>query len=324
MAEWLVERGIGETRAALVEDGAIVEARITLDGTVEAGTVIAAQLIDIGPRGGNSNGRNAIARDAQGQEYLLPTLERGVTEGAALAIEVTREVIPGGEAWKRPRARTTAAAPAPAPPLAATELPFPPHGRDALADAGWDDVVEEARSGHVEFGGGSLTLFATPAMTLIDVDGNLPPAELAVAGAAAAAQAIRRLGLGGSIGIDLPTVAGKAPRLAAAEAVDAILPQPFERTTVNGFGFLQIIRPRPRASLLEIWADRAAAEARALLRRAALSGPGARRLAAHPAVIGQLEANPAWTAALARQIGGAVTLRADLSLAISGGHAEPA
>ncbi len=32
MAEWLYEAGIGEARAALVEDGAIVEARIELDG----------------------------------------------------------------------------------------------------------------------------------------------------------------------------------------------------------------------------------------------------------------------------------------------------
>ncbi|MEO5971983.1 MAG: ribonuclease [Sphingomicrobium sp.] len=319
MAEWLVERGIGETRAALIEDAAIVEARIALDCTLPAGTVIAASLTNIG-----ANGRNAIARDEQGAEYLLPHAPRGLSQGAALAIEITREAIPGGEAWKRPLAKASEAPPAPAPSLGGRELPFPPHKRDALAEAGWDDLIEQARSGRVDFAGGSLTIFVTPAMTLIDVDGTLPPAELAVAGAVATAQAIRRLGIGGSIGVDLPTVSGKAPRLAAAEAVDAHLPQPFERTAVNGFGFLQIVRPRPRASLLEIWADRAAAEARAVLRRAALSGPGARRLAAHPAVIKTIAANPAWLDALARQIGGAVTLRSDPSLAISAGHAEPA
>jgi hypothetical protein len=32
LPEWLVERGIGETRAALVADGEIVEARVELDG----------------------------------------------------------------------------------------------------------------------------------------------------------------------------------------------------------------------------------------------------------------------------------------------------
>ena len=319
MAEWLVERGIGETRAALVEGGAIVEARITLDGTKPAGEMIGARLLSTG-----TNGRNAIARDTNGQEYILPTLGRAASEGAALVIEIMRETIPGGESWKRPRARVADTAPAPAPPLAARQLPFPPHGHDALAEAGWDDVAEQARSGRIDFAGGSLTLFGTPAMTLIDVDGTLPPAELAVAGATTAARAIRRLGVGGSIGIDLPTVAGKAPRVAAAGAIDAHLPQPFERTAVNGFGFIQIVRQRPRASLLEIWADRASAEARALLRRAALAGAGARCLAAHPAVLEILDRHPEWIDGLARQLGGAVTLRADAALAISGGHAEPA
>ena len=144
-------------------------------------------------------------------------------------------------------------------------------------------MLEEAASGMVEFPGGRLRISPTPAMVLIDVDGTLPADELAVAGARAAGQAIRRLGLTGSIGIDLPTVDGKAARQAAAGAIDAVLPFPFERTAVNGFGFVQIIRPRLRASLVELYAgDRAAAEARALLRRAA-SETGARRLVANPA-----------------------------------------
>ena len=68
-----------------------------------------------------------------------------------------------------------------------------------------------------------------------------------------------------------------------------MLPQPFERTAVNGFGFVQIVRPRLRASLVELAQDRAAFEARALLRRAALEPPGAKRIVAHPAVIKPLD-----------------------------------
>ena len=318
MPEWLVERGIGETRAALIDGGEIVEARIEFEGAVAAGSVIAARLVSTG-----TNGRNAIARDEDGTEYLLPRGASGVTEGAAATIEVTREAIPGREPWKRPIARLTdkplgmAAAPA------GRMVSFPP-AVDELGAAGWDDLIDQARSGVVRFGGGELSISPTPAMTLIDVDGVLAPGELAIAGAAEAAKAVRRLAIGGSIGIDLPTVASKSARQAAAAAIDAHLPQPFERTGVNGFGFVQIVRPRTRASLIELAQDQGAFEARALLRRAGFERPGPNRLVANPAVIAVLERQPEWVDALARQLGGAVTLRSDAALPMSGGYAEQA
>jgi hypothetical protein len=159
-------------------------------------------------------------------------------------------------------------------------------------------------------------------MTLIDVDGQLPPEQLAIAGARAAARTILRHGIGGSIGIDLPTLGNKSHRQAAAAEVDAVLPQPFERTAVNGFGFLQIVRPRRHASLFELAADRAPFEARALLRRAVFERSGAIRIAAHPAVVAVLEARADWLDALARQVGGAVGLRANPKLPMSAGHVE--
>ena len=307
MPEWLIERGIGENRAVLVEDGRIVEARIWRDGVVPAGTVLEARL--------KSVGRNAVAI-ADGQEFLLPRGARGVTEGAKLTIEVTREALGGAEPWKRPIARATDEDARPALTLSGREA-----GPDELDAAGWLDLIEEARSGLIAFPGGELRVALTPAMTLIDVDGQLGPAELAVAGARAAADAIRRHGIGGSIGIDLPTVEGKTARQAAAEAVDAILPKPFERTAVNGFGFLQIVRPRRHASLFELAADRAAFEARALLRTAGRE-IGAIRIVAHPAVISALEADRSWIETLSRQVGGTVTLRAEPSIAMSAGYAE--
>jgi hypothetical protein len=280
--------------------------------------VIAAQLVDVGV-----NGRNAVARSEEGTEYLLPHAPRGITEGAPLNIEVTREAIPGNEAWKRPLARVSEASPSPARALDGTAVPFPSPGDDPLEAAGWSDLLEEAASGIVEFSGGRLRISPTPAMVLIDVDGTLPAEQLAVAGSLASADAIRRLGLAGSIGIDLPTVQGKAARQESAAAIDAVMPQPFERTAVNGFGFVQIVRPRSRASLVETYeGDRAGTEARALLRRAA-SATGARRLVAHPAVIAVLERHPDWTEALAGQIGGAIALRGDPKLGMGAGHAEP-
>lgn len=320
MPEWLVERGIGETRAILIEDDEIVEARIQLDGVRPAGSVRAARLVNAG-----TNGRNAIAISEGGTEYLLPRGAPGTSQGATLVIEVTREAIPGAELWKRPLARTTAKAPADLPPLGARLgarlLPFPAPS-DTLADLGWNDLVDEARTGIVTFAGGELRISPTAAMTLIDVDGYLEPDELAVLGASEAARAIRRLDVGGSIGIDLPTASGKAARQRAAAAIDATLPQPFERTAVNGFGFVQIVRPRQRASLLELAQDRPGFEARALLRRAAFEGPGAMRLVANPAIIQILERKLEWLEALGVQVGGAVGLRANAALPMSGGYAE--
>ena len=304
MPEWVVERGVGETRFARVEEGEIVEARVELEGIVPAGTVIAATLV--------RTGRNGIARDKHGIEYLLPAGAPGITEGASLDLVVTRSAIPGTEPWKRPLAKVAGDA----------EPVDPVEARDGILPD-WDDLIDEARTGVVRYGGSDLRIAPTPAMTLIDVDGTLPARELALAGAKAAARAIMRLDIGGSIGIDLPTIAGKADRQAIGEAVDAILPRPFERTAVNGFGFIQIIRPRRRASLVELAQDRAAFEARALLRRAG-GETGAIRLAAHPAVVAILEANRAWLELLGRRIGGAVSLRADAALPISGGYAEHA
>jgi hypothetical protein len=199
-------------------------------------------------------------------------------------------------------------------------LPFP-SGGDRLHDLGWDDLLDEARTGVIPFAGGELRVFATPAMTLIDVDGCLPPDELAVLGASAAADAIRRLDIGGSIGIDLPTAGSKAARQRAADAIDGRLPQPFERTAVNGFGFVQIVRPRVRPSLVELAQDRPLFEARALLRRSVREAPGAKLLVGHPAVIAALERRPEWVSALASQVGGEVELRSDPTLPMSGGYA---
>jgi hypothetical protein len=305
----LIEQGIGETRVVLVAGDEIVEARILRHGVTAAGTVLAARLV--------RTGRNAVAR-AGGDEYLLPKSAPGVTEGATVHIEVTREALGGAEPWKRPLARVTEAAAGPPPAVPGEQLVWPAPG-DRLEALGWSDLLDEARHGLIAFPGGELRVSLTPAMVLIDVDGHLPPEALALAGAAAAARAIRRHGIAGSIGIDLPTISGKAARQAVAEAVDAILPQPFERTAVNGFGFLQIVRPRRHASLFELAAERPGFEARALLRRAARE-TGAITLVAHPAVLAALQ--PGWTDALGAQVGGAISLRGDPGLAMSAAYAQ--
>jgi hypothetical protein len=311
LAEWLYEEGIGENRAILVEDGMILEAAIELPG-LRAGTVLDAKLVSMA----------GIAALPDGSEAVVEPLPK-VSEGAVFRAEVVREAIPEPGRPKPPKLRPVEAPPGPGPALTdRAGGPAPAHGSDRFEAAGWSELLEEAATGEIGFEGGALRMSLTPAMTLFDVDGALPPAALAEAGAVAAARAIRRYGITGSIGIDLPTLP-RDRRQAAAAMVDALLPQPFERTAVNGFGFLQIVRRRVRPSIPEILrADPGAAAARALLRRAGrLQGKVA--LHAAPRVILQLKARPSWLAELARRTGGEVVLFPNPGLAISAGYAQP-
>lgn len=316
MSDWLYEEGIGESRAILIDDGEIVEAVIELPGPHGPGAIVAAKLVKV-----QLPGRRGLVRLEGGAEALLSPIPAGVTEGAMLNVEMVREPLPETGRLKRAKVRPADGPPRPAPSLAErlNAQPYPLTGPDLFEQAGWSELIESALTGTIAFPGGSLHMSLTPAMTLFDVDGMLDPAALAIAGARAAGQAIRRFGLGGSIGIDLPTLAAKAGRQAAAEALDAALPQPFERTAVNGFGFLQVIRRRDRRSIPEILqADPVGAAARALLRRAERAGPGPLTLTAAPEVIARI--TPDWQAALERRSGGAIALREDAALAISAGH----
>ena len=321
MAEWLYEAGIGENRAILVHQGAILEAVIELPGELRAGAVAAGRLKEIlipGRRGLVEAGGHWVA-----VEPLPPTL----TKGQRVKVEIVRERIAEPGNPKLPKGRITDAAEQDGPPLlerldACTRIGRT--GPDRLEEAGWSELLEEASSGDIAFGGGDLRMNLTPAMTLFAVDGALPPPELAIAGAAAAGQAIRRFGLGGSIGIDLPTLPSRQERQRAAAALDEALPQPFERTAVNGFGFLQVVRRRERESLPErLQYDSVGASARALLRRAErVPGAGARRLIAAPEVIARIEANRHWIDELGRRTGSSIDLRADPAFTTWAGHVQ--
>jgi hypothetical protein len=335
LAEWLYEAGIAESRAALVDaDDVIIEVHIEADGDVlRVGRTMDVRLVEK-----QAGGTRGIVRSIIGNHQAVIDRLPAVDMGRTFRVTVVREAIPEPGAIKRAKVRAAPDIPpvtgeTPGPTLydriAATGIAvrtLTPHGSDLLETAGWTETLEEAARGEIRFPGGALRISLTPAMTLIDIDGELAPNALALAGANAAGAAIRRLGITGSIGIDFPTVAGKAERLAIAEAIDAHIPQSFERTAVNGFGFMQIIRPRFRASLCEqLQYDAAESHARVLLRRAQRSGIiGIAELVAHPRIIAILEAHPDWIVALSAHIGGNITLRADPALAMSAGYATKA
>ncbi|KQM67481.1 ribonuclease [Sphingomonas sp. Leaf17] len=316
MAEWLYEDGIGEARAALVADGAIVEALIEPEGeALRPGDVAPARLVEQMP---GRQGRVTLV-DGRGDAWLAH-IPPGVTLGATLMVAITRGVIPERGRAKLAKAVATDARPGPAPDLlariTATGIPvrhLRPHEADALEAAGWSELLDEADSGEILFPTGALRMALTPAMTLFDVDGAPPLDRLALDAARQVALAIRRHGIGGSIGVDFPNLTNKAARQAVAAAIDAHLPLPFERTQVNGFGFLQIVRPRMRMAIPElIRTDPVGAAARAAMRvleRTPPGGPAAHRLP--PAVVARIESHPDWIARLSARMGAIPILEPD-------------
>ncbi len=331
MAEWLYEEGIGEARAALVERGTILEAQIERsDRRVLAGAVVQGKLVrTLIPK------KRGIVRLDGNEEVLLEPIPPRTSEGGQLLIEILRSAIgeEGRDKLAKARVPLPGVKPHPGPSLlqrirasGQPVIPCPAHEEDRLEVHGWSELLEEAMSGEVGREDCALRIFPTPAMVLIDVDGSLPPAQLGPKGAKLAALAIRRMGLAGSIGIDLPTMNNKDERTIAAAQIDKALPLPFERTAVNGFGFVQIIRRRERPSLIELLReDPVLAAALALLRRAERheSGPtggGGVTMTATPIVIDRLHKAPGWIALLEQRRGGTVILRPDPALPISAGH----
>lgn len=314
MAEWLYEDGIGEARAALVgDDGIILAARIEPAGRLRLGSVLDARVLEKTPQGAR------LALAGGGGEALLENGVPGLTQSLALRVTVVREAIPEAGRSKLARVVVSAEGAAPATGPALLERlqesgiqvrRCHAHEPDHFEAAGWSEVLDEAMTGEIAFGRGALRLSPTPAMTLFDVDGSAPLDALAVAAATAVARAIVRHDIGGSIGIDFPTLTGKDARQAVAAAVDASLPQPFERTALNGFGFMQIVRRRARASLPELLrADPVATAARAALRHIERTPPGGGRIHRLPAAVRTfILARPDWLAELERRTGGSIVL----------------
>lgn len=316
MAEWLVEDGIGEQRALLVEGDRALAATLHWPGELRAGQAVTAQLVS--KPGGASRG---VARTEHGIDILVDRIPAGATEGQSLAILIVRAPIAERGRLKRAQGRVWEGGDA-----------DPPGAEDVFAtgtrvrrfpDGMWDDIWSAASEGEVGFAGGTLLFSVTPAMTVVDVDGDLAPRELALAAVPALARGLRQFDLGGSIGIDFPTVADKAGRKAVDAALeDALAGWPHERTAINGFGFVQLVAKLDGPSLLHRFTtSRVAAATRMALRRAEMvEGPGVILLTVHPALKSKLK--PDWLADLERRTGRPVRIETDPGLAIEAAQAQ--
>lgn len=316
MAEgWLIEDGIGEHRALLLNGDVVIAAQVDWLGALSPGLVEDAVLISRAagsPRG--------TLRFANGEEALVDGLPREASEGAKVRAIITRAAMAEQGRLKRAQARLTQDLPRMAPSLAKRL-----GGKvvRAFPAGAWEEIVGLAFSAELAFAGGAITISPTPAMTVIDIDGTLPPLACSLAAVPAIAQAIRQLGLGGSIAIDFPTLADKADRRAVDDALKiALSGWPHEATAMNGFGLVHLVARLEAPSLLHRCAlNPAGAAARLLLRRAErIEGAGDLLLCAHPAVNAALKEE--WKVELERRTGRRIRTEADPALAFEAAFAQ--
>ncbi len=333
VAHWLVEHGIGETRAILIEGEQAIAAKVFWPGELNPGTLHEAQLISK-----PSGTRRGVARSVNGIEVLVDKLPSDLTEGAALHVRITRAAIAERGRLKRAAGRFES-------PEAVEELtqrggrinqsdglPYPlgvtenvrqlPRG--TTLDERWDEIWHAASAGSVAFVGGELLCSVTPGMSVIDIDGQGSPPALSLAAIPAIRQALQWFDLGGNIGIDFPTIEAKADRKTIdTELAESLVDWPHERTAMNGFGFVQLVARLDGPSLLHRFAaSRTGMCARYALRvaeRASGTGP-ILLLRVHPALKAKLK--PEWLEELARRSGREVRLETDPALALEAPSAQ--
>ncbi|KPF64794.1 ribonuclease [Porphyrobacter sp. AAP60] len=312
--EWLIEEGIGETRALLVAGERVLAARLMWPGELAAGTHCAGKLA-----AKLKGSRRGVAMLDDGSEALVDHLPQAATEGQMLDLVITRAAIAERGRLKRAQARV-AGGDAPA-----TTAPFVGGRTVRRFPAGlWEDVWHAASSASIAFPGGEIIVSVTPAMTVIDIDGIGAARDVALAAVPAIAQAIGWFDIGGNIGIDFPTIVSKDDRRIVDRALGIALDEwAHERTAMNGFGFVQLVARLEGPSLLHRFATaRLGASARMALRRAELAEGTGRVLVltAHPALKAKLK--EPWLADLARRTGREVRVDIDPGLAIEAAHAQ--
>ncbi len=312
MGDWLIEDGIAERRALLVQGEQVLAARLLWPGELAAGTRMTARLT-----AKLKGTRRGVALLDNGTEALVDHLPPNVTEGQSLDLVITRAPLAERGRLKRAQARIAGAD---------TSAAAFPEGRIVHSfPAGlWEDVWHAGSSASLDFPGGEILVSVTPAMTLIDIDGIGEPRAVALAAVPAIARALDWFDLGGNIGIDFPTLAAKADRRVVDEALGAALDHwPYERTAMNGFGFVQLVARLEGPSLLHRFAtSRTGMCARYALRvaeRAEGHGP-VLELRVHPALKAKLK--PDWLAELVRRTGREVRVEADPGLALEAPSAQ--
>jgi len=305
----------GERRAAVVENGNIVEIHIQRDALWALGECGIGRIDRKTP-----SGAYVVADDGS---TLLLRSKINQPDGARVFFEVTREAIAEPGRIKPPEI------------LLRDSAHDPLIGKDALWDArvaslgqsavsaSIADGFDVAIAGQSQLGDVSLSFQRTKAGLVFDIDGIGDAFAINLVAATEVARLLRLFQVGAMVLIDFVSMESKAQRTQIAEDFDAASladPRPFERTAINGYGMMQVVRARPRPSILDqLFGTRIAAlsdetQAYWLLRAVDQSkGFGTRTVTAQPEVATLLQSErwAAWRAAAVRLAGADMQVVAD-------------
>jgi hypothetical protein len=247
----------------------------------------------------------------------------GAPEGARIMFEVTREAIAEPGRHKPPEI------------ILREGVREAPIDKDALWDARMASLGQSvtnasiaegfdvAIAGQSQIGDVTISFQRTKAGLVFDIDGIGDAFAINMIAATEIARLLRLYQVGAMVLIDFVSMESKAQRTQIAEAFDAaslVDPRPFERTAINGYGMMQVVRARPRPSILDhLFGTRIAAlsdetQAYWLLRAVAESrGFGVRSVTARPEVATLLQSErwSAWRAAAVRFAGADMVVVAD-------------
>ena len=276
----------GERRAVCVEAGKIVEIHIQRDAYWVLGECGLGRVDRRTPAGAY------IVTDG-GSELLLRS-KNGAAEGTRVAFEVTREAIAEPGRVKLPEVT-------PRDDMPDILLPKDRLWEQRLAAFGapvvaqtFDDSFDVAIAGYSQVGDVIISFQRTKAGLVFDVDGVGDAFAINRVAAQEIARLLRLYQVGAMVMIDFVSMEAKTQRAEIASMFDAASAKdsrPFERTAINGYGLMQVVRARPRPSVLDhLFGTRIAAlsdetQAYWLLRSAARSsGFGTRTITARAAV----------------------------------------
>ena len=295
MAELATDYSPGEWRAVLFEDGEPVSLHIGRTGRAALGSVHEARIL-------SNHAGGAFVGLGGGEEALLSPAPK-VAEGASVRVDIIREAMAAPGEIKLAMAHVTDAATTKLTDAQIWDARIAALGATPVSAGLLDDYFDLAFAGRSEIAGGTIWFERTKAGLVFDVDATGDASAVNDAAAREVARLLRLFGVGGSAMIDFISTDNKAARLAIGAAFDeaaAADPRPFERTAVNGYGLMQVVRAKRQPSILDtlFGARRVSASDETqllqLLRDAARStGFGARRIVTRPALATQL-GSPGW------------------------------